>query len=82
MRVQASEKPYINTPMPNLKVCAGYKKYNDYDEIYCLDSHNCLLGVLALGKYKIRFTMPQYNFSKVLLLSLETAIANLKSGGD
>jgi hypothetical protein len=40
MKVQASEKPYVNTPMPNLKVRAGYKKYNDYDKIYCLDSIN------------------------------------------
>ena len=34
------------------------------------------------GKFKIRFTMPRYNYSEVLLLGLETAIANLKSGGD
>ena len=82
MEVQASEIPYANAPMPNLKVRAGYKKYNHFNKIYCLDSQNCLLAVQALGKFKIRFTMPRYNYSEVLLLSLETVIANLKSGGD
>jgi len=59
----------------------GYKKYNDYAKIYCLDSQRSLLAVQALGKNKIRFTMPQYNYSEVMLLSLETALDNLENGG-
>jgi hypothetical protein len=81
MKVQTNEDRVVNKPRPNLKVRAGYRKYNDYNKIYCLDSQNCLLAVRALGKYKIRFTIPQYNYSEVLLLSLETALANLESGG-
>ncbi|MFZ0329453.1 MAG: hypothetical protein WBP64_02985 [Nitrososphaeraceae archaeon] len=57
------------------------RRLHDHNKIYCLDSQNCLLSVQALGKYKIRFTMPQYNYSEVLLLSLETALTNLKNGG-
>ena len=65
----------------NLKGRVGYKKYNDYAKIYCLDSQRSLLAVQALGKNKIRFTMPQYNYSEVMLLSLETALDNLENGG-
>lgn len=68
-------------PRSNLKVRTGYKKYNDYNKIYCLDSQNCLLSVQALGKHKIRFTMPEYNYSEVLLLSLETALDKLEKEG-
>ena len=60
---------------------AGYKKYNDYNKIYCLDSQRSLLAIQSLGKRKIRFTMPEYNYSEILLLSLETALTNLKNGG-
>jgi|tagenome__1003787_1003787.scaffolds.fasta_scaffold19555912_2 hypothetical protein len=81
MNAQANKDRCVNKPSPNLKVHAGYKKYNDYNKIYCLDSQNCLLAVQALGKYKIRFTMPQYNYSEIMLLSLETALDNLEKGG-
>jgi hypothetical protein len=62
-------------------VRASYKKYNDYNKIYCLDSQRSLLAIQALGIHKIRFTMPEYNYSEILLLSLETALSNLKNGG-
>ena len=81
MKIQTSEDRVVIRVSPNLKVRAGYKKYNDYNKIYCLDSQNCLLAVQALGKYKIRFTMPQYNYSEILSLSLETALDNLENGG-
>ncbi len=80
-KVQIHRNLYVNRDITNLKVRAGYKKYNDYNKIYCLDSQNCLLAVQGLGKYKIRFTMPQYNYSEILSLSLETALTNLESGG-
>jgi hypothetical protein len=65
-----------------LQWCApGYKKYSDYNKIYCLDSQNCLLAVRALGKDKIRFMMPQYNYSEIMSLSLETALDNLENLG-
>jgi hypothetical protein len=70
-----------NQSITGLKVRAGYKRYSDYDKIYCLDSERSLLAVQALGKCKIRFTMPQYNYSEVLLLSLDTALDNLEKGG-
>jgi hypothetical protein len=57
-------------------------RYNDYNMIYCLDSQGSLLAVQALGKYKIRFSMPQYNYREVLLLSHETALENLENGGE
>jgi hypothetical protein len=81
MKIQTSEDRVVIRLSPNLKVRAGYKKYNDYNKIYCLDSQRSLLAVQALGKYKIRFTMPQYNYSEILSLSLETALTNLESGG-
>jgi len=81
MKAQTTENHCVNKPSPNLKVRTGYKKYNDYNKIYCLDSQNCLLAVQALGKYKIRFTMPQYNYSEIISLSLESALTNLKNGG-
>jgi hypothetical protein len=62
-------------------VRAGYKKYNDYNKIYSLGSQTSLLAVQALGKDRIRFTIPQYNYSEVTLLSLEAALYNLKKGG-
>ena len=40
-----------------------------------------LLAIQALGNHQIRFTMPEYNYSEILLLSLETALDNLKNGG-
>ena len=64
-----------------LMCASGYKRYNDYNKIYCLDSQNCLLAVRALGKCKIRFTMPQYNYSEIISLNLESALTNLKNGG-
>jgi hypothetical protein len=59
----------------------GYKKYSDHNKIYCLDSQNCLLAVRAHGNGKIRFMMPQYNYSEITLLSIETALDNLKNLG-
>jgi hypothetical protein len=73
MKAQTREDHCVTKPERSLKVRTGYKKYNDYNKIYCLDSQNCLLAVQAFGKYKIRFTMPQYNYSEIMLLSLETA---------
>lgn len=80
-KFQIHRNLYVNRDITNLKVRAGYKKYNDYGKIYCLDSQRSLLAGQGLGKYKIRFMMPQYNYSEILLLSLETALANLKKGG-
>ena len=40
-----------------------------------------LLAIQALDNRQIRFTMPEYNYSEILLLSLETALDNLKNGG-
>jgi hypothetical protein len=50
-------------------------------KIHCLYSQNCLLAVQALGKFKLRFTMPHYIYSEILLLTLETSLTNLKNGG-
>jgi hypothetical protein len=62
-------------------VRAGYKKYSDYSKIYCLDSERSLFAVQAIGKYKIRFTMSQYGYGEIMLLSIETALDNVKKGG-
>ena len=59
---------------------AGYKIYNDYNKIYCVGSKS-LLAIQALGKHRIRFTMSEYNYSEILLLSLETALDKVKKGG-
>jgi hypothetical protein len=81
MCVQANENHRVSKTSPKLKVRIGYKRYNDYSKIYCLDFERSLLAVQALGKDRIRFTMPQYNYSEIMLLSLETALANIKNGG-
>ena len=81
MKVQATQSRSVNKAKRRLKVRIGYKKYSDYAKIYCLDSQRSLLAVQALGKDRIRFTMPQYNYSEVMLLSLETALDNLENGG-
>jgi hypothetical protein len=70
-----------NQTKPKLKSARRYKKYNDYNKIYCLGPQRYLLAVQALGKHKILFTMPEYNYSEVLLLNIETALANVKKGG-
>lgn len=57
-KVQMHRDLYVNRDITNLKVRAGYKKYNDYNKIYCLHSQRSLLAIQALGKRKIRFTMP------------------------
>ena len=74
MKVQMHRNCYVSRDITNLKVRAGYKKYNDYNKIYCIDPQNGLLAIQGLSKYKIRFTMPKYNYSEILLLSLETAL--------
>lgn len=81
MKVQTSEGRVVNRLSPNLKVRAGYKKYSDYNKIYCLHSQKSLLAIQALGGHKIRFTIPKYNHSEILLLSLKTALSSLKNGG-
>jgi len=63
------------------KVRAGYKKYSDFSKIYCLDSQRSLFAIQALGKDKIKFTMLQYGYSEIMLLSIETALYNLKKCG-
>ena len=51
----------------------GYKKYSDYNKIYCLDSQNGLLAFRALGNDKIRITtrlMPHYKAKLLLIISV------------
>ena len=81
MNAQTTQGPSVNKTKRRLKVRIGYKKYSDYAKIYCLDSQRSLLAVQALGKHKIRFTMPQYNYSEVMPLSLEIALDNVEKGG-
>ena len=80
MKIQTTQSQPVNKTRRRLKVRAGYKKYNDYSKIYCLDSENCLFAVQAIGKDRIRFTIT-YNYSEVMLLSLDTALNNLKNAG-
>ena len=37
------------------------------------------LAVRTHGNGKVRFIMPQYNYSEIMLLSIETALDNLKN---
>jgi hypothetical protein len=39
------------------------------------------LAVRTRGNGKVRFIMPQYNYSEIMLLSIETALGNLKNVG-
>jgi hypothetical protein len=81
MKAQTREDHCVTKPERSLKVRTGYKKYCDYSKIYCLDSPKSLLAVQALDKHRIRFTMPQYNYSEIMLLSHETALDNADKGG-
>ena len=63
------------------KVRKGYKKYSDFSKIYCLDSQRSLFAIQALSKNKIKFTMSQYGYSEIMLLRLETALANVEKVG-
>ncbi|HZI71307.1 MAG TPA: hypothetical protein VFD60_09110 [Nitrososphaeraceae archaeon] len=81
MKVRAAENPSVNKPRRSVKVRIGYKRYSNYSKIYCLDSQTSLFTVQAHGKYRTRFTMPQYNYSEIMLFNLETALENVESGG-
>ena len=81
MKVQATQSQSVNMARRCLKVRIGYKKYGDYAKIYCLDSQRSLLAVQARDKDRIRFTMAQYNYSEIILLSLETALDNGERDG-
>ena len=82
MSIQSTANHQICKTSPYLRVHMGYKKYSDYSKIYCLDSQRSLFAVQALGKYKIKFTISQYGYSEIMLLSIETALDNVaKDGG-
>ncbi|HEY7079193.1 MAG TPA: hypothetical protein VH500_05795 [Nitrososphaeraceae archaeon] len=80
MKIQATQSQSVNNAQRGLKVRIGYKKYIGYSKIYCLNSQS-LLGVQMLGKDRIRFTIPQYKYSEVMLLGLETELYNVNKGG-
>ena len=63
------------------KVRAGYKKYSDLSKICLLDSQRSLFAIQALGKDRIKFTMSQYGYGEIMLLSIETALDNVAKGG-
>ena len=81
MKAQTRKDHCVTKPERSLKVRTGYKKYGDYSKIYRLDSPKSLLAGQALGKHRIRFTMPQYNYSEIMLLSHKTALDNVDRGG-
>ena len=80
MNIQATANHRLCKTSPYLKVHVGYKKYSEYSKIYCLDSQRSLFAVRAIGKYKIKFTMSQYGYSEIMLLSIETALDNVAKG--